>query len=735
MWRGLGTGLAVLAAAQVVLSSYFGVSLQAGLLFWLFVGLTVLPAWRVARALFPWAGLADAIIRAGVIAFSEIVLAGLTLGSAGFLSPTAYLAMFAIACAVVFVVVRPGAAPTHPLPAVPLHLAAIVIPLLAFIVGVGLVQSPFTLYDSVSYHLVFPARWLLDHRLSIVQTPFSDPAQAYQPANGELLFLWLMLPFHGDVAARIGQLPFLALSAAALYAIARRCGARPQHAVYAPLFFMLARPVVEQAVGADVDLICAALFLASLALGLVAAERDTTRDWALWGVGVGLYLGTKYLALVYVVVLLVLPVLRGVRWRALAALPGLLVLGAPWYARNWIVAGSPIYPASLSVLGLTIARGAFTRAAMNNSVFHVTSVRLLPAILAHAFGAAAFLFWLPMAVLAAGALVARRHWWPAGYVCVAPIIMLGLFWFGIPDNADSRFLLPAVALAMVPLTFAFGSGSRRDALLQALYLSGAAWLIVGSSRQIPMALPWFMGDWLALDGLVSRQWLPFFAAGAIVTIGVAYPVSRRPERSLPLLTMVFIVGCAVLGVAAGRAAARSDESPLRLSPTHIRAGFIDGWDWVHRSLAGARLANTGNNLPYPLFGERLANQVYYVNIDRHADWRFHDYARVRARSGAAASHDLAEPSGQLMPLAGPAADASRPRYERREGNPEAWVRNLRDAKITHLFVSVLSAYELGYVRHNEGGFPVEDDWAKANPRIFSLLYDNGQTRIYAVATP
>jgi len=48
------------------------------------------------------------------------------------------------------------------------------------IVVVGLVQSPMTLYDSVSYHLVFPARWLQEHRLSIVQTPFSDLAQAYQ---------------------------------------------------------------------------------------------------------------------------------------------------------------------------------------------------------------------------------------------------------------------------------------------------------------------------------------------------------------------------------------------------------------------------------------------------------------------------------------------------------------------------------------------------------------------------
>jgi hypothetical protein len=87
-----------------------------------------------------------------------------------------------------------------------------------------------------------------------------------------------MLPFHGDVAARIGQLPFVLLGAVSLSAIARRCGVRPAHAAYAPLFFLLARPVVEQAVGADVDLICAAMFVASLYLGIVRAPAHVARD-------------------------------------------------------------------------------------------------------------------------------------------------------------------------------------------------------------------------------------------------------------------------------------------------------------------------------------------------------------------------------------------------------------------------------------------------------------------------
>src|SRR5204863_7180394 len=108
-------------------------------------------------------------------------------------------------------------------------------------------------------------------------------------------------------------------------------GARREHAIYASAFYLLARPVVEQAVGADVDLICAATFVTSLYLGIVAVDTRDARDWALWGVSLGLYLGSKYLALVYVPVFLVLLVVRRPSVKVLWAAPGIMLFGLPWY--------------------------------------------------------------------------------------------------------------------------------------------------------------------------------------------------------------------------------------------------------------------------------------------------------------------------------------------------------------------------------------------------------------------
>jgi hypothetical protein len=729
--------LGTIAVATVALGWQAGFRALTGyLLFWMQAVAVVVTAVRLVRSAFPWQGLLDAVLRTAVIAFALIVLTGFVLG-AGLIGPTWYLV--AAGAGLAASAALPPATRRLPIDdrRIPIYLAVLICPMLAFVVAAGIAQSPPTLYDSLSYHLLFPARWLQEHRLFIMQTPFSDEAQAYAPANGELFFLWLMAPFHGDVMARIGQLPFYLATGAALYGLSRRLGAVPAHAAYVPAFYFLSRPVVEQAAGADVDLICWAMFLTSLYLGFVALERNHRRDWTLWGVSVGLYAGTKYVSLVYGPLLLALPLLAGLRRPVLWSAPGLALFAAPWYLRNWIVAGSPIYPSSFGLAGLTIAQGAFSRAAMNLSVFHTTDPRLLPVMLSHAFGTLLILVWAPFALAGARRMASAQPRREALFLVLAPLAMVPLYWFGVPDNIDSRFLLPEAMLALVPLAFVFRASRAWNAAIHLLYAAGLVWLVVGLRAELPARLPWFMSGWLALDGIVAHASLvPFFAI-ALVSAAVAYTSSRF---ALPILTAVAAAASVVLSAGSAAWCGADRCGLLSLSSTFIRPTMIDGWRWVAAHVGDSTIANTGNNLPYPLAGDHLRNRVLYVNIDRHVDWRFHDYDRAhRRRRGDAPPIDpLAVPSGVLLPLPGPPrwhVDAVRPRYERLAGDRSAWIANLKLLGVDRLFVSALSAYEIDYVAHNAGGFPIEDDWARGEPSAFTPLYENGQIRIYAVHPP
>jgi hypothetical protein len=737
----------ILATTIVVLSSIIALGWPLGyrsiggyLAFALLAASVALTAYSITRHVFPWHGMPDAVVRIGVGAFAIIVFGGLVLGGVGHLTLPMFcvLAVALLAASSSLTASRwRGAAVPKPA-ALPAPIVAVVAALLAFMIGFGATHSPLTLYDSLSYHLFFSARWLQDHRLSIIPTPFSDVAQAYAPANGELFFLWLMLPFHGDLLARMGQLPFCVLGAVTLYALSRRLGATPEQSVYPPAFFVLSRPVLEQAIGANVDLICAAMFLTSLYLGVVAADRNEPRDWILWGISFGLFLGTKYVALMYAPVLLLLVVARGPRIRAAWALPGIAAFGLPWYARNWIVAGSPIYPATLKIAGLTLARGAFDRAAMLNTVFHSTDLALLPAVVAHAFGPTLFLLWLPFAIVG-GVAMARSGWWPAGFVLLATAAMVPLYWFGLPVNIDSRFLMPAIGPALLVFAFAFRRHPAWNMFVRGIYALGVIWILIGANTSIPGAVPWFMDGWLALDGLVPLPFVAWFGVAVLVMAMTWQVVAKRPGWAIPATAALVAAAGAALVVGGGRWCQPHGCEYLAVTSARVRPGLIDGWQWIAGNAKHSTIAYTGINLPYPLAGEQLTNRVVYVDIDGRPSWRFHDYDRAyRDGRFTPAPPVLATSSGELRPVGGSDGthqDALRPRYERMQGFRDGWVFDLHKLGVAHLFVAMLSAYEIDYMWHNAEGFPVEDAWAAADPRSFRVEYENPQVRIYAVSQP
>lgn len=724
-------------ATNLVLGWYWGYHLvTAYLLSWLLAALAIGTSWNVVSRLFTPASRTDALVRVAVVSFAVVVLCGLVLGGLRQLSIAGYLAAESALFLLSTIIPRRDMLPAMPHPIrLPAWLMGTGGALLAFAIAFAFGHAPMTLYDSVSYHLFFAGRWLQDGALSIIPTPFSDEAQAYTPANGELFFVWLMLPFHGDLLARFGQLPFALLTAATLVLLARRLGASVEHALYPAAFFVLARPTLEEAVGANVDLVCAGMFVTSIYFGITAFDRDRPRDWILWGVSLGLYFGSKYVALVYTPIFLLLAVVRGPRLRMLWALPGIALFALPWYLRNWAIAGSPIYPASLTIAGVTLARGAFTRAAMLNTVFHTSDLRLFPVIVAHAFGPTLFLVWIPFAVIG-GIAMLRRGWWPAGTLVAIPLLMIPLYWFGFPVNIDSRFLMPAIAPALLPLAFTFRSRPRWDAGIRVAYALAMAWVLVGAPAEIPAQVPWFMGGWLTLRGLLPPAFVGWFLAVA-GAIGVAWRLGPRETRwAMPFAACLLAATTTALALGGERWCQPVRCDYLDTTSPFIRPNLLTAWDWMTEHTRQATVAYTGINLPYPLTGRQLTNRVVYANIDGRPRWRLHDYDRAyRAGRFTPAPPPLARSSGELMPVddrPGPRDDAARPRYERLEGLRYAWVDNLRVLDVDYLFISALSAYEIDYVWHNAGGFPIEDEWAAADPRAFHLRFENPQVRIYAV---
>jgi 4-amino-4-deoxy-L-arabinose transferase-like glycosyltransferase len=622
-------------------------------------------------------------------AVAAVVVAETLTGACGHLEPRVTLLALAVACLLLLVVAsrvsnRERRSMSKPWTALEAALLAALLVALATRLWDALHRTTF-LYDSLSYHLHAPATWLHDGRLSIVPAVFGDPAPAYAPANLELLFYFLMAPTRSAALAQAGQVPLLVLACAAVAATVREAGGARAAALAAALAFALVPEVWQQSTSSMTDVGAAAFLLAGLPFLLRLAREGRARDAGAFGLAVGLCAGSKIVGLLFVLPLVgaaAVFILSRARARALrvggVALVAALATGAFWYARNLVVAGNPLYPLAVNVGGARLWPGVYDSAVLRTSEYHVARDDL---------AALGRLLLEPGVAFAVGgglalALGARRR---PGLPLLAAVLV-GITWLAVPYQ-ESRFLFAVwgvVAIAMADVG-RFGAASV-----------------------------WAWAP-LALGTLGSVLENPTAERGAVLAVGAAVLVVFVPARAFVSARGWFassrwlVSGGAAFALLAFVLLARV-ASARPAPPFALGDELDDGWAWMRAHVHGARVAYSGNNLPFPLAGDDLSNDVRYVNVAGAAGDLLHDFAR----------------RATLAP-AGP-----EPAPYREGARYELWLANLRATRREVLFVATLYPGVRRTMEHDADGFPVERAWADAHPESFTLRFAGAAARVYGV---
>jgi hypothetical protein len=546
----------------------------------------------------------------------------------------------------------------------------------------GLHRKTF-LYDVLSYHLHLPAAWRAAGRLTIVPTPFGDPAPAYTPSNAELLYHLAIALTGNATLAHAGQIPFAALATLAIYSTARVVGAARAAAFAAALAFLLVPEVWQQTPTAMADLAMASFFLAAIPFLMRLEFRRAWSDVVGAALALGLLVGTKYVSVVLAAPIALwgaIALIRRVAGRrrglAMAAVTFLtFACGGFWYVRNVIVAGNPLFPATLRVGSLTLTRGLVDGALMRTSDYHhpVRDIEPLLEIFAE-------VGWGLLAAAFAATVVLRRSRWSALAAVVA-----ALCWFVVPFQ-QSRFFFALWGVVALMLAAMTSKTPRAGAVALAV-------ATVGSIVQFPTA------GRLAVLGTATLAAVggPWIAAALRKSFQTVLGFQRRPAiRSA-------VIGCATVTIFLATLAwarGQTDTVAYEIGDDHDGA-----WAWIADHTRAKRIAYTGSNLPFPLWGPRFENDVRYVNI---------------AGGTGAAAHNF---------LDVPAATAE-PAPERQRPDVDAWLSNLDANHINLLFVARMYP---GVVRanvHDDDGFPIERTWADTRPSNFCLVFSNPGIRIY-----
>jgi hypothetical protein len=200
--------------------------------------------------------------------------------------------------------------------------------------------------DAIAYHFLGPRVWLRDGNIHVLP----DECLTAFPANVETVFGALM-SVGGTRAPELFAFISLGVLLMVSYGFAIRLKLDSSGAWWA-IALMATMPVVYRgAYGGFVDAIFSSFILLALRFAL---DAEGTGEYVLAGMFGGLAAGTKYTGLPAVVLIVTAavllkavrqetPVVKGLSRFGLLALSAFAV-ASPWYLRNWVALGSPIYP-------------------------------------------------------------------------------------------------------------------------------------------------------------------------------------------------------------------------------------------------------------------------------------------------------------------------------------------------------------------------------------------------------
>ena len=448
----------------------------------------------------------EALLAAGLLASSEVVVVITALGWLGVLKPAPVLFLTLLLSAAHLAASFWRRRPLHsfpswkriqlvlPWPLWPALLLGAAVLVLRIVLALAL---PFDSWDGMSYHLPIVWRWLQQGNFDLAG--WLGPAR-YFPWNGELLPVWIALLDGGNLnAAKTAQGLSLPLWAAAGAVLGRRlAGAR--WAVPAALALTCV-PIALIHIGIPyVDFIYASFWLAAAAAALCFERTEKPLYLFLYAAGLGLAAGTK--STLYFQLPLLLP-LAWTLWsrenlvpkavRLLPYLAAVMVLtGAVSYLHNWWTTGNPIFPYSFRLGGVNIFSGIVAPGELLVSVerwfvssslgwlwypFHETMRGATVYSTENGFGplfAAGWVFW-PYALWRAWKNGDRGAF---GFLLLLPAT--ALFFFSLHPTREQRYVIFLSAIPVLALAYIFRrvSGKLRF-LVTAGWTFGVAWSLCG----------------------------------------------------------------------------------------------------------------------------------------------------------------------------------------------------------------------------------------------------------------
>ncbi len=217
---------------------------------------------------------------------------------------------------------------------------AVIAMVLTFLLALA---PPVEAFDALFYHLVVPTRWLRDSGLHLVDIP-----HYWYPSLVEGMFVW-PLAFGKDSVPQLIHFVFALLTVLMIWDWARTIW-NPKTAWWTIAIFLSMPSLTWLAAWAYTDLALTFYSLGGLYALWKWKETSDSRWLMICGTMTGFAMSIKYTSFILPLALSVLILWWGRKrildsFKPIILLVGIgILIASPWYLRNWIWTGNPVYP-------------------------------------------------------------------------------------------------------------------------------------------------------------------------------------------------------------------------------------------------------------------------------------------------------------------------------------------------------------------------------------------------------
>lgn len=589
-------------------------------------------------------------------------------------------------------------------------------------------------YDNIAYHLPFVVEWFKTGDLKpIYYSAFAGPL-GYYPSNFELFDLWVLLPFGKDYLFNLVNFPIFLILIISLYKVARNLAIPRSIAMITAALFIYMPQTFRQMGVPLVDLFFCLTFTNTLYFLQEYIKKKTYADLILFSISGGLFIGTKYLGIPYMSIPFVIITIiliqnlwnkkRELLKRIFILGTGLFSGGGFWYLRNWVDSGNPLFPVDVKILGIEIFKGYYGLTerllgySLENNVKDIGKLKeflhgffqmIGGEILLISFSLAVLIIIIGKYIYAIVRIQNNKKQILKENFLSFLFLITSIFYFYLYWKAPYTYinLIPNVRYAMMFLIIGcLATGfifSRIKILLPVLYFSALSIIIYNVIFLILFPEPnIYTNDKMILDYGLIESYPALFIAYSIILAFICIFLSLfffkkiKIKFSVVLIMVTFIFSGLLLNTTFEEREKLIpyfyDKWFIANNPNREIRALLETAQWLDKNDPDAKIAYSGFNFHYHLFGRQLQREVDYININDCRHCRYQDF----------------KDSSQSIRI---------------NPNFQNWIENLQAKNKKYLIVAPA---HLGNVEI------FEYEWAKMNRQNFKQVFKQGEVYIYRI---